>query len=124
MHPNTPAGIRYRSSRQLFGLPLISIAVGPDPERGEWRGRARGLLAIGDIATGWIALGGLARGGLAIGGLAMGGVGVGALAAGGAAIGYYAYGGAAYGMAVVSALRQDSTAVAFLEQWAPFLPLP
>src|SRR5580765_6852752 len=75
-------GIRRQSARKLFGLPLWAIAMGPDLARGELRGHARGVIAIGDIATGWFAYGGLARGFQAIGGLA-----VGVLAIGGCAIG-------------------------------------
>jgi hypothetical protein len=65
---------------------------GPDLERGEMRGHAKGIIAIGDIATGVVALAGVARGGLAIGGLAvglisLGGLSIGALALGGLAIG-------------------------------------
>ena len=67
-----PRGIRKRSAHYLWGLPLYDIAVGPDPERGEVRGHARGVLAIGDIATGILALGGLARGVVAVGGVALG----------------------------------------------------
>lgn len=150
MQPSTlPRGIRYRSTRHAFGLPLVSVAIGPDPDQGEWHGHARGLLAIGDVATGWIALGGLARGGLALGGLALGGIAIGGLAIGvvsvgglalgalalggaagglvaigGASVGYYALGGAAQGVAVISAMQQDSAAVDFFSSWAPFLPLP
>jgi len=79
--------------------------IGPDPEQGEWRGHARGLLAIGDVATGWIALGGLALGALALGGTAGGLVAIG-------------------GAAVISAMQQDSAAIEFFSSWAPFLPLP
>ncbi len=63
--------------------------MGPDPEKGELRGHARGIIAIGDFATGVLAVGGLARGIVAMGGLALGalvgvgGVCVGALALGG-----------------------------------------
>ena len=45
-------GIRRRSSSRIFGLPLWSIALGPDPERGESRGHARGIFALGDINGG------------------------------------------------------------------------
>ena len=61
-------GIRIRSSATLWGLPLLAIALGPDFEKNEIRGHARGILAIGDIATGVLAFGGLARGVIAIGG--------------------------------------------------------
>ena len=115
------AGKRYRSKATLFGLPVIHIAFGP--KDGELRGRAKGIIAIGDIATGFIALGGLARGlvavggfafggfaiggmaiglftaiaGMAVGGMALGGMAVGILATGGGAVGFMAQGGGAYG---------------------------
>src|SRR5262245_11748699 len=53
-------GKRYRSKATLFGWPVIDVALGP--KNGELRGRARGIIAIGDIATGAIALGGMTRG--------------------------------------------------------------
>jgi Short C-terminal domain len=89
-------GVRRQSSRKLFGLPLWAIAVGPDWERGEMRGHARGIFAVGDMATGWFACGGLARGIFAVGGLA-----IGLFALGGAAIGVLvAVGGGAIGVLV------------------------
>lgn len=97
-------GKRYRSPVHLFGLPLIDIAIGPSET--ELRGKARGIIAIGDIAVGWFAFGGVALGFVAIGGLAvglaaMGGLAVGGVAAlGGAAIGTLAIGGGAAGGAV------------------------
>ena len=108
----------YRSSRTLFGLPLVHISLGYGLRR------ARGIIAIGNIATGLLAIGGLSVGGISIGGLslgllALGGGAVGALAAGGMAVallcavgggavsaglslggmavGRYAVGGAAFG---------------------------
>jgi|GEM_PF-429518 len=96
-------GVRKRSEATLWGLPLVSIATGPDPEHGELRGHARGVIAIGDIATGIIAIGGLARGVIAIGGLAIGVIALGGcalsllLAVGGFAVGALAFGGAAIG---------------------------
>src|SRR6266699_4400918 len=96
-------GIRRQSSHTFCGLPLWAIAIGPDLERGEMRGHARGIFALGDIATGWFAFGGLARGifafgGRAVGLVAFGGVAVSVLiAAGGAAIGCIASGGGAIG---------------------------
>src|SRR5207249_7015046 len=117
-------GIRRESPRKFFGLPLWAIAIGPDWERGEMRGHACGIFAVGDMATGWFAFGGLARGifafgglavgliafggvaigvlfavgGLAIGGMAFGGGAIGGIAIGGGACGYYAFGGAAVGV--------------------------
>ncbi len=149
MMPTSVRGLRLRSAAVWGGLPLLAIAIGPDPSRGESRGHARGVVAIGDIATGWIALGGVARSGLAIGGvafglvalgglglggLALGGLAVGLLAAGGAAIGgvafgglavgVYALGGAAFGQHVLSAVQRSPEAVEFFKHWLPWLPLP
>ncbi len=140
-------GMRRRSARQIFGLPLWAIAIGPDWERGEIRGHARGIFAFGDLATGWFACGGLARGliavgglaiglvafgggaigilvaagGGAIGGLALGGGAVGAIAIGGGACGYYAFGGGTAGIHTVSALYQDPAALAFFQQYFPWV---
>ncbi len=141
-------GVRRRASFQLFGLPLYDIAVGPDPERGELRGHARGFLAVGDMATGVFAIGGFARGlvacgGLAIGGLSLGGLSIGlalafgglaigsfaigggaagGLAVGGGAVGYYAVGGDAAGKYVLSPRRQDPEVERLFRELG--LPLP
>jgi hypothetical protein len=130
--------VRYRSAAQFGGLPLIAIATGPDPAKGEARGHARGILAIGDIATGVVAVGGVARGlaafggvalgvvtfggasigalaavgGLAIGGIAIGGGALGWTAVGGGAAGTYACAGAAFGEHVIDATRRDPEAAA------------
>lgn len=137
--------IRKRSNRSLWGLPLYDIAMGPDPEKGELRGHARGIIAIGDLATGVLAVGGLARGivavgglalgalvgiggvcvgalalgGLAVGGIAIGGAAVGFVAIGGGAAGYYALGGGAFGEHVIDGMRQDPEAVRFFREWLP-----
>ncbi len=109
----------YVSPHTLFGLPLVHINVGYGLRR------ARGVLAIGNVAAGFLAIGGfsaglislggfsvglLALGGLAAGGFALGGLAVGLaawgggafglLAIGGAAVGQYAAGGAVYGNAM------------------------
>lgn len=138
-------GIRKRSSRVFWGLPLYDIAMGPDPEKGEMRGHARGIIAIGDVATGILALGGVARGfvamggvalgvllgfgglstgllavgGLAVGGIAVGGGAIGGIAIGGGAFGYYAIGGGAFGEHVISGMAQDPAAVRFFSDWLP-----
>jgi len=135
-------GIRKRASWGLGDIPFYDIAVGPDLERGELRGHAKGIIAIGDLATGFLALGGLARGviafgglaaglvsfgglsigllsavgGLAIGGLALGGAAVGGVAVGGGAAGYYACGGGAAGTHVVDAVRRDPEALEFFRE--------
>lgn len=81
------AHFEYRSKATLFGLPLVHINVGRFGMH--W---ARGILAIGNVATGVFALGGLSAGGLCLGGastglLALGGVAVGGIALGGLALG-------------------------------------
>lgn len=108
-------GKRYRSKATLFGLPVIDIAVGP--KNGEMRGKAKGIIAIGDIATGGIAIGGMSFGVVALGGMsigicAVGGLGVGLLAGlGGAAVGALAAGGGAVG-----ALANGGGAVGIMAQ--------
>ncbi len=140
-------GIRKRSDRYFWGLPLYDIALGPDLEKGEMRGHARGIIAIGDLATGVLAMGGVARGlvavggvalglvlgfgglstgllavgGLAVGGIAIGGGAIGGIAIGGGAFGYYAVGGGAFGEHVISAMTQDPEAVRFFNDWLPGL---
>jgi hypothetical protein len=137
--------VRARARWDLAGLPFYDIALGPDPSRGESMGRARGFIAIGDMATGVVAAGGFARGllavggcavgvlsfgglsigalaafgGLAIGGIAFGGGAVGGVALGGGAAGYYACGGAAAGEYVVAANRADPEAQVFFSRYAP-----
>jgi hypothetical protein len=136
-------GIRKRASWGIGDLPIYDVALGPDFSRGQMRGHAKGVLAIGDMATGIVAIGGLARGvfalgglavglfsfgglslgvlaaagGLAIGGLAFGGGAAGGVAVGGGAIGYYACGGGAGGAYVWSPLRRDPEAAKFFTQY-------
>ncbi|MFO1095619.1 MAG: hypothetical protein U0992_20290 [Planctomycetaceae bacterium] len=138
-------GVRRRSDIEICGLPLYVIATGPDPEQNEIRGHARGIIAIGDIATGVVAIGGFARGIVAIGGLgvgvvafgggaigllgAIGGLAIGAFAGGGCAvgfvaigsvaIGYYACGAVALGKHVIDVVQQDPAAVRF---FGPVIP--
>lgn len=147
--PGSAIPIRWKSSATFLEYPWISIAMGPDPANNEARGHARGIIAIGDIATGVVALGGIARGAIALGGLAIGGIviagggigiltfaglALGYLAIGGAAIGYaaigglaighYAMGGAAFGKYVIGPLHQDPQAVEFFSKLLPGLPIP
>lgn len=135
-------GVRRRSTSTFAGLPLYDLAWGPDPERGEIRGHAKGIIAIGDFATGVLALGGVARGIIAIGGLAIGGLSLGGLsvgfgaiggfaiggvalgggaiggaAIGGGAIGHHACGGGVIGEHVIGPLERDPIAVEFFERY-------
>jgi len=72
----------YKSDAELFGLPLIHIAQGIDPQTGAPR-IAKGIIAIGNIAVGVFALGGLAFGGLTLGGISIGLLALGGFALGG-----------------------------------------
>lgn len=88
---------RYASRWKLAGLPLVSVAFGADAATGERSGRARGWLAVGDVAVGAIALGGVAMGPVAIGGAALGVFAIGGATAGLAAVGGIAAGAGAIG---------------------------
>src|SRR5262245_34399978 len=95
--------MRYTSSVNLLGFPLVHIAIGPAPGSQATRGIAKGWIAIGDVAFGAVAVGGLAIGGLSLGGLsvgafAIGGGAVGIWSIGGLAIALFAFGGAAFGL--------------------------
>lgn len=133
-------GVRKRSATEFFGWPLWEIAMGPDPDAGEFRGHARAIVACGDMATGFLAMGGLARGVIAMGGgaigviafgggaigalLAVGGGAIGTIAIGGGAVGHYAFGGGALGDYVFSGVRRDPEAVALIKSVADFLHVP
>ena len=106
--------IRRRSSRKLWGLPLYDIAFGPDLAKGELRGHARGIIAVGDVATGGLAVGGMAGGVIAIGGLSAGVISVGGCSAGlAAAIGGVALGGWAFGGVAIGILAIGGKAIGF-----------
>jgi hypothetical protein len=98
-----PVGIRRRATITIAHLPLYEISLGSDRGRGQLRGHAKAIIAIGDVASGVLAIGGYARGVIAIGGLATGLVSIGGLslgllsALGGLAIGGLSLGGAAFG---------------------------
>ncbi len=98
----------YKSKTMIGNLPLVHIHFGLG------LCRAKGIIAIGNIATGVVAIGGLAVGLLSLGGvalgllaigglafallLALGGLAVGTLSFGGIAIGIIAVGGIAWGI--------------------------
>ena len=115
--------VRKQSEYVFLGLPLYSIAKGPDLAKGEIRGHAKGVLAIGDTATGIVAIGGFAMGGIAIGGVALGLVTLGGLSLGL----LLAIGGAAYGAYVLDAMHRSPEAIEFFSQWGIlnwFGPIP
>jgi len=137
-----PIGIRWRARWSIANMPLYEIALGSDPGRRQLRGHARGIIAIGDVASGVLAIGGYARGivaigglaagivsfgglsvgllgaigGLAIGGLSLGGAAVGGIAVGGSSLGYYACGAASSGTYVVSATERSPDAGTLVRQ--------
>lgn len=103
----------YRSKREIHGLPLVHIHFG---DRGICH--AKGIVAIGNVATGVVALGTvavgvislgavsaglLALGAVALGTVTLGGLAVGMLVLGGLAVGYLAIGGCAIGIYTVGA---------------------
>lgn len=124
-----PWHYEYKSTRTFRGLPLIHINLGsgrlfvPGGIR-----RAKGVIAIGNIATGIFAFGALssgiisiggvsagllsiggfalglllALGGLSIGTVSFGGLAIGILSVGGCAVGVYALGGAAIGQKIAA----------------------
>jgi hypothetical protein len=120
---------RYESPARLLGLPLVSIALGPD-SRGR-AGRARGYIAIGDHALGVFALGGFARGVVALGGVSLGGVTFGGVSLGtfaafgglsvawlGSAVGGFAVGLVANGGFAAGAIAQGGFAAGWLARGA------
>jgi len=103
-----PYSFEYKSSKTIFGMPLVHVVYGP-----AWAGGlrpARGFIAIGNIAIGVIAIGGFAVGLFTLAGIGLGficiagmafGIGAGL---GGIATGYYAVGGLAIGVYAVGGL--------------------
>ena len=100
-----PAHYEYKSKRTLFGLPLVHINCGFS--RNHW---ARGIIAIGNVATGVVALGGIAFGLFTLGGigvgllLALGAISIGAVSIGGIAVGLLVWGGIALGWLAVGGM--------------------
>lgn len=115
---------RYRSESELFGVPIVCVALGARPEFGESFGHAIGIIAIGDVARGGIAIGGRATGIVAVGGLAcgiasLGGMSIGLLTAlggmtvGGFAVGGFAIGGIATGGGAIGGIAQGGMAIGY-----------
>ena len=72
--------IEYRSAQVWDGLPVLHVSVGGRQADGRYRlGQARGVIALGDIATGLVAVGGVAIGLFSVGGVTAGLVALGAL---------------------------------------------
>jgi len=131
-------GGEYRSKTTVFGVPLVHIALGFDPNTHRTR-TAKGIIAVGDKAVGVVAIGRYAFGGVALGvvacglfalggavlgGLAIGGLASGVIAVGGIALGIYAGGGRAWGMHDLGSSVHDSGATQLFQRlpWAPSWP--
>ena len=101
----------YKSKRTLFGLPLVHINCGPGLR---W---ARGIIAVGNVATGLVALGGVSAGLLSLGGvslgllLALGGVAAGSIAIGAVAIGLLTLGGVTLGWLSIGGVAKGTFAL-------------
>ena len=108
----------YRSEQSMAGIPLIHMARGGWDADGRYHvGRARGLIAVGDVAVGLVAVGGVAIGLLALGGVAIGlvalaGVAVGLFAAGAVAARVMAMGAVAIGVKSYGAVTPSAIAAA------------
>lgn len=104
---------KHRSKKQLWGLPLVDINIG----RG--RRRAKGIIAIGNVAHGVVSIGLASTGGLAIGVvsfgaissgvatagvLSLGALSLGVFSLGAIAVGVFATGAIAIGMFSLGAL--------------------
>jgi len=103
-----PYSYEYKSSKTIFGMPLVHIVYGP-----AWAGGlrpAKGFIAIGNVAIGVIAIGGFALGLFTLAGIGLGficiagiALGIGA-GVGGIATGYFAIGGMAIGVYAIGGL--------------------
>jgi hypothetical protein len=72
--------VEYRSEQLWGDLPVVHISVGGRQADGRYRlGRARGVIALGDVAIGLVAVGGVAIGLFSTGGVAIGLVALGGL---------------------------------------------
>jgi len=102
--------IEYRSEQRWGDLPVVHVSVGGWQADGRYRlGRARGVIAFGDIAMGLVAIGGVAIGlfsvgGVAVGLVALGAVAIGLVAVGAVAIGLFAAGAVAIGLTAMGAV--------------------
>jgi hypothetical protein len=130
----------YRSKVELFGLPLIHISNGYDPETMRPR-VAKGVLAIGNVAIGVFAMGGIALGGFTLGGMslglvALGGLSIGVIALGGGTLGLifaggglaistgYALGGLALAPHFIGGNGTDVAFLRLLQRLFPGFPAP
>ncbi len=87
----------WNSRTRLFGLPLVSMCFCFYPHMLYCKKRARGIIAIGNIAQGVVAVGALSIGVISLGSMSVGVLSIGALAFGLAALGPVAFGLLAFG---------------------------
>lgn len=103
-HIGIPFHYEYVSKRKIRGVPLVHVNLGIGLRK------AKGIIAIGNIARGVIAIGGVSIGLIAVGGVGIGLVALGALAigllaaVGGIAAGAVAVGGVALGLLSIGGL--------------------
>ena len=97
--------IEDNSARTLRGLPLVHINLGPGKRR------ARGVLAVGNVATGLVSVGFVARGGLSLGILSLGVFSIGPLAVGLLAVGALALGVASVGAVAIGLFAVGGLAI-------------
>lgn len=134
--------LNYRSKKKLFGLPLLHVVSGVDPQIGREPtakgivaigGKAVGVFAFGGLASGFMAFGGIATGAIAFGGLsfglvslgglaiaiaiAIGGLSIAPISMGGNAIGHYAFGGKARGTYIIDGKTKTPEAEEFFLPW-------
>jgi hypothetical protein len=89
---------------------VVHVSVGGRQADGRYRpGRARGVVALGDVATGLVAVGGVAVelvsvGGVAVGLVALGAAAIGLVAVGAVSVGLFAAGPVAIGLTAVDAV--------------------
>lgn len=91
-------GYEYISKHSLFGLPLVHVNIGYGSPG--YRKKAKGIVAIGNIAQGVIAIGGIAMGVFALGGISLGLL----LAVGALSLGFVSVGAIAVGLMSIGAL--------------------
>ncbi|MCI9120056.1 MAG: helix-turn-helix transcriptional regulator [Oscillibacter sp.] len=87
----------WNSKTKVFGLPLVSVCFCVYPHMMRCRKKAKGIIAIGNIAVGVVALGALSVGIFSMGAFSLGAFALGALAFGLTAVGPVAIGLLAFG---------------------------
>ncbi len=124
-------GFEYRSSRTLWGWPVVHMAFGFDAATGRPM-VARGVIAVGTLAVGLVSVGSAAAGVFTVAGfgaglftfggvslalvVAIGGIAAAPLAAGGIAVGVVAVGGLAVGLHALGGNTQDPTLLEFFHR--------